>query len=114
VDKGGIEGWGQPLYNEVVNHAIAAGMNAAQARGVIDPGAIKLMPMAMLYAKGSKAAAEKVVKAKTSTAKVLRPSPNGPSKPGAEKREQALSRLKRTGNEDDAAAAFFSTFGDDD
>lgn len=107
ADKGGIEGWSQPLYNDVMAYAIAQGVPKDLAYGVVDPAAIRMMHKAMLFDRGAKAVEAQIVKVKAAPVKVAKP---GGGTGTASKASDAMSRLVRTGSDDDAADAFLASF----
>jgi hypothetical protein len=102
----GIEGWSQPLYDDIRNYAVSQGVPADIINSVTDPVQIKLVHKAMLYDKGIKAAA-KAAKVVTTPKKVIKSASVETTKPTKEKPD-AMLRLKRTGSTADAEDAFLS------
>jgi len=103
----GIEGWGEPLYNEMV--AYAAEMGIPQARQSTSPAEYKILHKAMMYDRAQKAAKEAEAKAKKAVEQPTRVmKPGKSSKPDGKK--VAMDKLRATGDLDDAAAAFMTTF----
>lgn len=45
----GIEGWGEPLYNDIVKYAVEQGVSKDVLTDLTDPGTYKLYRKAMLY-----------------------------------------------------------------
>ena len=108
VEKGGIEGWSQPLYNDLMAYAVAQGMPASSAHSIVDPTAIKLLHKAMMFDKGKTAATAQIAKVKVAPAKVAKPASNGTPQP-TKKATEAFSRLANSHSDDDAVAAFMAT-----
>lgn len=61
----GIEGWGEPLYKEIVAYAAQEGVTKALLNDLMDPATYKLYHKAMLYDKGR----QTVTKIKANNAK---------------------------------------------
>jgi len=106
----GVKGWSKELYNDLTTYADTQGL--PEFRGVVNAKAIRLMHKAMLYDRAqeaAKAAATKVKVAVDKSKNVLRP---GASKEnsGQSKLTDALKILRRTGDPEDAAAAFQASF----
>lgn len=101
------EEWSDALYADLLSFADKHGLK--NARGVVDPAAIKLMRMAQLYEKGKTAAKEKVSKVATQPKKPLRSggSPDT-SRDSSGRFDGAMARLKRSGSAEDAEAAFLA------
>lgn len=110
--KTGIEGWGEPLYNEIRDFAVKQGLDAGVVNEIVDPVGLKLLHMAMKYAKGVQTLTtpnkgptkvdktpKKIVKGATTEAvrKVKTNHTNA-----------AAKRLKASGSTDDAAEAFMA------
>ncbi len=106
VDKGGIEGWNDKVYDDTRAFAIKEGLNAGLVNGLTDPAAIKLLHMAMQFAKSKTAVvttkvnkvATKVVKSSASAAAT-----NAFVKGAVAGKE--MKTLKKSGRSDDAVAA---------
>lgn len=112
----GIEGWGEPLYNEIRTFATSQGIPQEVVDGIVDPAGIKILHMAMKYAKGQKA----ITTPKTAPKKVDK-TPKRLVKGEASEtsksaktitKDAAFKKLMKTGDVDDAAEAFLSRFGD--
>lgn len=107
----GIKGFGKELYSEMLEFCEAQGFK--NARAIVDPTAIKLIHMAMLYGKQQTAAtsaAQKIAKAPAKPSKMLTPgtgSGNGAATKGTPK--AAMDQLRRSGSVDDAADAFLAS-----
>ena len=79
-----------------------------------DPAAIKLIRKAMAYDRGTKAVADKVVENGKIKAKIKVPVKPGSPTQGSSRdrtRNDAMARLRKTGSENDAEAAFLARFG---
>lgn len=112
ADKGGIEGFGPKLYNEMIDFAVSAGVPREAALAVVDPAAMRIIHKAMLYDRGQASKATAAAKIKAAPVKpmaVARPAANGnPKAPARSDREAALARLRRSGSMDAAADAFLA------
>jgi chemotaxis protein histidine kinase CheA len=107
-DKGGIPGWNQALYADLMAFAVAQGLPQHLAYGVTNPAAIRMIHKAMMFDKGKTSAQEKIAQVKQGPTKVAKPAANGtPQRSG--KAADALSRLTRSGSDDDAVDAFMAT-----
>lgn len=111
VERGGIPGWSQPLYSEIVEHAVREGLPREFAQSVVHPAAIRLMHDAMQFRRAKAAAAAKADKAREDA----KPAARTPRAPAAAERDvktdpavEAKHRLKRSGSIDDAAAVFLA------
>lgn len=103
VERGGIPGWNDKLYSDILGYAVRQGVPKATAEAMVDPVAIRILHKAMLYEAGSRTATEKVAAAKSDSSKVSRPGASGGPTAGRDK--SAMARLARTGSVDDATAA---------
>lgn len=114
VLKRDIPGWNEKVYDEIRSFAVTSGLDRQIVDNLVDPAAIKMLHMAMLYNKGQKAVTtktnkspKKLVKSTTSsevTKKVI-------SGKGA---DEANTRLRKSGSIDDAAEAFLARWTADD
>lgn len=106
----GIKGWGQPLYKELVDFATAQGLPEFQ--GVTSAKAVRLMHMAMQYAKTQDAAARAAVKVRKAVDKSARVLKTGaaPTSSANATLTKAMQTLRNTGDPDDAANAFLASF----
>lgn len=103
----GIEGFGEPLYNEMMEFCKELGL--PEARKSTSPVEYKLVHMAMLWSrhqKAAKAAEAKVKKAVEQPTRVIKPGTSGKT----DGKKAAMQQLRRSGDLDDAAAAFLTTF----
>lgn len=101
-----IEGWGKPMYDELASFSEQQGFKGFRA--IVDPAAIKLVHMAMQFAKGAdaaQAAARKIEKVAQQPRRVLKPGASKAPNDNDPKRG-AMAQLRRSGDIDDAAAAF--------
>jgi hypothetical protein len=109
--KTGIEGFGKPLYDELLSFADTQGLPSV--RQLTDPSALKIVHMAMLYSKAqaaAKVAATKVEKVVNAPKRVVKP---GTASAPTDPYRNALKALKASGNPDDAEAAFLASFGNE-
>jgi len=97
-----IQNWGPELQTALMSTAASYGYRPEELASVTDPRAIKLLHKAYLYDKSQqqKTVAEKQVR--QAPPKVVRPQVS--QEPGIP-RNDALSRLRRSGKDDDAVAA---------
>lgn len=110
----GIEGWGKPLYGELVAYASSAGLPREIVSGLTDPAAFKIIHKAMMFDRGK----QSVTAEKGKTAKGKLPPPKKIVKSSTDvgrtreatgstkKAADAMKRLSSTGSVDSAAAAF--------
>ena len=104
----GIKGWSEDKYKEVSSFAIASGIDKRVVDELVDPAAIKIIHMAMLYSKGAKAAVA-TKKVDKSPKKIIKGNTGGVAqKVRSESDKSAFEKLRRTGSIDDAADAFLS------
>jgi hypothetical protein len=115
----GIEGFNQPLYQEIVSFATDSGLPAEFVNNLVNPAAIKILNMARLYAKGKtqvqsaksdkKKAPKRIVKG-TASAETTKKSTK------TAKAAEPMKRLQKSGSTDDAAEAFMARWssGDED
>lgn len=107
----GIEGFNQPMYQEICSFAVDSGLPVELVNNLVDPSIIKLLNMARLYAKGKtqvqsakadkKKAPKRIVKGTASaetTKKVTKTA----------KAAEPMKRLQKSGSTDDAADAFMA------
>lgn len=108
----GIEGWGEPLYNEIRDFAVRQGLDAGIVNEIVDPVGIKILHMAMKYAKGVQAVKtpkKGPTKVDKTPKKIVKGAPQEVvRKNKSNKASDAAKRLRASGSEDDAAAAFLA------
>lgn len=100
-----IPDWSPKVYGDLLEFATAQGFDA---RNVVDPAAIKLLRMAMLYQRGQTIVREKVKKAVTQPTTPMRPGSAGAASPARRTADAAVTRLRKSGSAQDAEAAFMS------
>ena len=103
-DKG-IKGFGPELYQSMVTYADEAGL--PEIRTITSPAALRLIHKAMMFDKSQKTAAvveAKVQKVVNTPKRVLTPTKSDHEEPSS--RRAAINRLAKSGDLDDAAAAF--------
>lgn len=118
VDKGGIEGFSQKLYDEVRTFGVQYGIPQEAVNSATDPWAIRLMHDAMLYARSRDKAAVKTVKVNKGPKKIVKTT-NSPASErdgvtNSAAATKAMNRLQQTGDVDDAAAALMARWKSDD
>lgn len=105
-----IPGWTKASRMELTTYAKTQGLPDAVADGLSDPSALKMIRKAMLFDRGTKAVADKVKPAAASTpARTIKPGSTTTTTP--DKAKIAMARLRKSGSDDDAAAAFLARFG---
>jgi hypothetical protein len=115
ADKGGIEGWSQKLYDDIRAYGISYGIPAEVINTTVDPLAIRLMHDAMMYSRMRDTKSEvKTVKVAKGPKKIVKTtnrsadtSTRSAGSPSSEA-NKALTRLKQTGSQDDAAEALLA------
>jgi hypothetical protein len=112
--KTGIEGWGETLYNDIRQFAMEQGLEKRFVDEIVDPVGIKIIHMAMQYAKGKKAVSGKSMKKVDKSPKkiVKGQSADTVGKGKAIKKDAAIKRLQHSGSVDDAAEAFLARWSD--
>jgi len=103
-----IEGFDKGPYEKLMAFADKLGM--PQARQVIQPGALKVLHMAMLYARHQEAAKKaetKVQQVRENPKRVLKP--GKPRDTSTDKMKDALKRM-RSGDDDAGVDAFLASF----
>jgi hypothetical protein len=101
----GIEGWGEPMYNEVRDYAVKSGLKVAVFNQITDASAIKLIHKAMSF-DNIKAVA--TTKKATSAKKVMKSSGNSTTAKNTPSEKSAMAKLKASGKSEDAANVFLS------
>lgn len=104
-----IEGWSEPLYNEIRQYASELGVSQQVIDNTVDPVAIKLIHKAMLYDKAQRTAMKKLSKAPKNVSKT--PTNDGNATAGGSARK-AMERLRKSGETDDAAEALLARWGE--
>jgi hypothetical protein len=110
VEKGGIEGWNEQLYNDIRSFAIAQGAPAEEVNDIVAPWQIKMLHSAMLYARGRTKGAVKTVKVAHTPKKIVKtttaPASRSDKIDGGVKKH--MDKLKGSGSTDDAAEVLLS------
>jgi hypothetical protein len=110
-----IKGWTEALYNDIRTFAAdEIGLDKELVNNLTDPGAFKVLHMAMQFARGSK----KVVTTKVNKTptKIVKNSASAPAARSSAKTvtvKQATTKAMKSGSQDDAINAFEAMFGDD-
>ncbi|WP_316235060.1 MULTISPECIES: hypothetical protein [unclassified Bradyrhizobium] len=106
-----IAGWSQDVYNDIRSFATSSGVPAETVNAITDPAAIKILHMAMQFSRGqSKVVTKKVNKTPT---KIVKNSASAPAARASSKTvtaKTAVTKATKTGNINDAAAAFEALF----
>lgn len=114
VLKRDIPGWNEKVYDEIRSFAVNSGLDREIVNNLVDPAAIKMLHMAMLYNKGKQAVTtkknkspKKLVKSTTS-AEVTKRVISGKGS------DDATARLRKSGSIDDATEAFLARWSADE
>lgn len=106
-----IEGWSEPVYNDIRGFLVEQGAPVQTVNMLVEPWALKIAHLALKASKASKAVAElpkpkPVVKTSATPQKTTQ----APARDGEDdgKVDRAISRLRNTGNLEDAAALLAS------
>lgn len=109
-----IKGWNEATYNDIRSFATSTGVPAETVNAITDPAAIKILHMAMQFARGqSKVVTTKVNKTPT---KIVKNSASAPAARSSSKtvvKQQAITKAKKSGSMNDAINAFEAMFGED-
>lgn len=105
VLKESIPGWSSSLYDNIREYAINNGMDAEVVNNLVDPVAIQLLYKARLYDESKKVVTKKKV---LTPKKVVKTTVSPNAKDMSPKKEEAMKRLRVSGDVDDAAEAFLS------
>lgn len=112
VLKEAIPNWSTSLYDSIREYAINTGMKPEVVNNLVDPVAIQLIHKARLYDEAKKIATKKKVNAPKKVIKsTALNTPKGVD--STQKAELAASRLRNTGDTEDAADLFLSRWTDD-
>lgn len=106
-----IEGWSNDLYNDLRAFAVNAGVPKDVVNAIVDAPIVRLLRDAQLYRAGKSANVKTEVKNKQVT-RVIKTTKNSAmtSKGPGGNQTKAMAKLRRTGEVDDAANAFFEGF----
>jgi hypothetical protein len=108
VDKGGIEGWNEKVYDDIRAFAVSQGAPVETINEIVDAWAIRLLHDAMLYQRGkSKVITKKVNKTPTKITKTTTAPKSGTSQK-ADKVDTAMAKLRKSRSGDDAADVFMA------
>ncbi len=113
-----IEGWGEPVYNEVRGFLVEQGAPEATVNMLVEPWAIKVAHMALKASKAAKALqqapkAKPVVKT-TATPSKTTEAPSSREDRGGREVDRAVQRLRSTGGVEDAAAVMAARWAQND
>nr|WP_042673081.1 hypothetical protein [Methylobacterium sp. B34] len=110
VDQGGIEGWSQSRYEDLMGFAISQGMPKATVHNLTDPAAWRLIDLAFRQARGTKALATKTAPAKPKApGRVVKSTPAAAIQAAKPTRDKTAMRTLRETGDVDAAANVFMT-----
>lgn len=112
-----IPGWNREVYDNIRTYAVESGMDADVVNSIVDPAAIKLIHKAMRYdTLKAKAASKKTKVTNAAAKKVVKPTGRRVEQANRTntRADEALKRLGRSGNSDDAANAFLAKWSSDE
>jgi hypothetical protein len=108
-----IKGWSDALYNDIRTFATTNGIPAETVNALTDPGAIKIIHMAMQFSRGkTKVVTKKVNKTPT---KIVKNSASAPAVRSSSKTvtvNGAVKKATKSGSMDDAINAFLAMEGE--
>jgi hypothetical protein len=109
-----IKGWNEAVYNDIRAFGSEMGLDAEMVNNLTDPGAFKVLHMAMQFKRGaSKVQTKKVNKTPT---KIVKNSASAPAARASSKEvtaKSAVAKAKQSGTRQDAENAFLALMGDD-
>lgn len=104
-----IKGWSPDLGQKLIGYGKNNGFDDKEMRSIVDPRVVKILHKAMLYdqLQSSKPAIAKKVQG---VPKVVKPgNAQSSQQKNAQRVDDAMSRLKKSGSVDDAAAVFLAS-----
>jgi hypothetical protein len=109
-----IKGWNEAVYNDLRTFGTEMGLDKEMVNNLTDPGAFKVLHMAMQFKRG----AQKVqtVKVNKSPKKIVKTSASAPAARSSSKTvtaQSAVKKAQKSGSLDDAANAFLALGGED-
>lgn len=109
-----IKGWNEAMYNDIRAFGSEMGLDKEMVNNLTDPGAFKIIHMAMQFKKGAtKVVTTKVNKTPT---KIVKNSTSAPAARGTKQvvtAKAAIAKAKQSGSLEHAANAFEALMGDD-
>jgi hypothetical protein len=109
-----IKGWNEALYNDIRAFATEQGLDKEMVNNLTDPGAFKILHMAMQFKRGaSKVVTTKVNKTPTKIVKNSASAPAARSSAKTVTAKQAATKAIKSGSQDDAINAFLAFEGED-
>jgi hypothetical protein len=110
-----IKGWNEALYNDIRKFAAdEVGLDADLVNNLTDPGAFKVLHMAMQFARGAKkVVTQKVNKTPTKIVKNSASAPAARSSAKTVTTKSAVNKAIKSGSQDDAINAFLAFEGED-
>lgn len=113
--KSHIKGWNDAVYNDIRKFATdEIGISAETVNGITDAGAIKVLHMAMQFARGkTKVVTKKVNKTPTKIVKSTAAAPAARGSAAQATAKSAVKKAVKSGSMEDAAHAFEALMGDD-
>ena len=109
-----IKGWTEAMYNDIRSFATEQGLNKDMVNSLTDPGAFKILHMAMQFARGkTKVVTKKVNKTPTKIVKNSASAPAARSSSKVVTANSAVKKAAKSGSQDDAINAFLAIDGDE-
>jgi hypothetical protein len=109
-----IKGWSNALYNDIRSFGTEMGIDKDTVNSLTDPGAFKILHMAMQFHRGAaKVVTRKVNKTPTRIVKNSASAPAARSTAKTVTTKTAVAKAKKSGSMEDAANAFLAMDGED-
>ena len=112
----GIKDFSKDLYAEMRTFALDAGIPREMMDTIVSAPALRIIHKAMMFDRGQKALTKTKTVNKTPK-QIVKTKATSDRQPAKEPAKKAMDKLRRSGHEDDAAAAFeerFASYGRDD
>lgn len=109
-----IKGWNEAVYNDIRNFSTEMGVPVEMTNSITNPAVIKILHMAMQFKRG--ASKVQTVKVKKTPTKIVKSTASAPPARSSAKQvvtKQAVAKATKSGDVNDAIAAFEAMFGDD-
>ena len=104
--ESGIPGWGPKLYEEVGNYAISRGMRPETFTAILDAPSLRVIHDAYRYDKAKQIQTKKKAAAPANVLKSSAAPDTG--RFGSDKAKSSMSKLRESGNRDDAVSALLA------
>jgi hypothetical protein len=109
-----IKGWNEAVYNDLRTFGTEMGLDKAMVNNLTDPGAFKILHMAMQFKRGAaKVVTKKINKTPTKIVKNSAAAPAARSSSKTVTAKTAVQKATKTGSQEDAINAFLALDGDE-